>query len=389
MNTSIKIGIVVANSLKSGGGFSYANLIMNAISIDKTEGFEFEVFTTVHENLKLIKEMGLKSNYVNTSVKDWVKNVIIRRVFTIGINLNKAAKQKKIDLIYFLGPYSYWREIENNFPFIFTIHDIGYYELSFFPEYSGKEFWRREKIYREGAIRSYKLIVDSEITKKKLIEYFGLPKEKIITKKFATKKHLIKATRKLPRAWGEKKFVIYPAQFWAHKNHIYLIEALALSLEKGLEIHIVLTGGDMGNMRHVRDMVEHRGLSEYIHFFGFVSDRELMGLYEDAIAMVMPTYLSTTNIPPLEAFTKKLPVLYPHDNITGVDEYLRSNTIPLDLNDPKSMYIGLKKIISNSTEICQKVDAAYNQTIKLCEADHLSDLRLVWKEYAKYRKLWG
>ena len=60
MNNRIKIGILLENNLESRGGFSYANLIMISVALDKTKSFEFEIFTTVYENINLIKEMVKK-----------------------------------------------------------------------------------------------------------------------------------------------------------------------------------------------------------------------------------------------------------------------------------------------------------------------------------------
>lgn len=388
MKRKLTIGILVENQLGSGGGFSYASIILNAISKEKNNKFRFEVFTTVYDNLILIKNLGLNGTYTNRSARDWLKILIKKRIFAFGKSIKKVAKNKKIDIFHFLGPYGSWKIIEDNFPFIFTIHDIGHYELPFFPEYSGREFWRREEDYRMGALRSFKLVVDSDVTRNKLKYYYGTPEDKVIVNKFSTKKHLIIPTKQLPRQWGKERFVIYPAQFWAHKNHAYLIESLEFILEKGLDINMVFCGGDMGNMEFIKNLAKEKGVMKKVHFLGFVSDSELMGLYEDALAMIMPTYLSTTNIPPLEAFAKKLPVLYPSYSKYGVDEYLVSNTIPINLNCTESVYKGLKLIIDEDPSIAEMVNSAYIRTIELCEADHLHVLRCIWNEYSEYRKAW-
>ena len=48
-------------------------------------------------------------------------------------------------------------------------------------------------------------------------------------------------------------YVFYPAQFWAHKNHIYLLEGLK-SLEDnfGLKVGAIFSGGDKGNLDFIK-----------------------------------------------------------------------------------------------------------------------------------------
>ena len=56
-------------------------------------------------------------------------------------------------------------------------------------------------------------------------------------------------------------------------------------------------------------------------------------LYSQAFALVMPTYFGPTNMPPLEAFKFKIPVLY--SNIKGLKEQVEDVNIALDLKRSK------------------------------------------------------
>jgi glycosyltransferase involved in cell wall biosynthesis len=59
----------------------------------------------------------------------------------------------------------------------------------------------------------------------------------------------------------------------------------------------------------VRARVESLGVTDRVHFLGYVSDAEMASLYSNASALVMASYFGPTNIPPLEGFQLSVPVI--------------------------------------------------------------------------------
>ena len=105
-------------------------------------------------------------------------------------------------------------------------------------------------------------------------------------------------------------YFFYPAQFWAHKNHIRILAALVHLREAGIQYNVVFAGGDKGNKKHVEKFVAQNFLNEQVRFLGFVPAEDMRGLYEGSVAVVMPTYFGPTNLPPLEAWLIKRPLVY-------------------------------------------------------------------------------
>jgi glycosyltransferase involved in cell wall biosynthesis len=105
-------------------------------------------------------------------------------------------------------------------------------------------------------------------------------------------------------------YLFYPAQFWAHKNHIRVLQALIALEERGQHPNVVFAGGDKGNLRHVEQFVAKHGLQAQVRFLGFVPAEDVRGLYEASAAVVMPTYFGPTNVPPLEAWALGKPLVY-------------------------------------------------------------------------------
>jgi glycosyltransferase involved in cell wall biosynthesis len=107
-----------------------------------------------------------------------------------------------------------------------------------------------------------------------------------------------------------REFLLYPAQFWPHKNHVNLLFGLdLLKREASLELDIVLTGSDKGNLNHVRKTIAALGLSSQVHILGFVPKADLDILYREAICLTYASFFGPDNIPPLEAFALGCPVI--------------------------------------------------------------------------------
>ena len=141
-------------------------------------------------------------------------------------------------------------------------------------------------------------------------------------------------------------YVFYPAQFWAHKNHVYLLEGLKLLEEKhGILVGAIFAGGDSGNLSYVQEYAARLGLSGRVRFAGFVSNSEIPSLYQQSIALVMPTYFGPTNLPPLEAFELDVPVLY--SNQPGLSDQVGDAALLMDLNNPDSMANHIKALIED------------------------------------------
>ena len=50
------------------------------------------------------------------------------------------------------------------------------------------------------------------------------------------------------------KYLFYPAQYWAHKNHIYILKALKiLKSEEIADVGAIFTGSDKGNLSFLKE----------------------------------------------------------------------------------------------------------------------------------------
>ena len=118
------------------------------------------------------------------------------------------------------------------------------------------------------------------------------------------------------------RFLFYPASFWPHKNHYRIIEAIGLLKKKhGIKISIVFVGTTYSQWQvfaMCNALAKKHSIESQVYFLNYVSDEELAALYMRAVGLVMPTYFGPTNIPYLEAFYYKCPVIA--SDIHGIKE---------------------------------------------------------------------
>jgi glycosyltransferase involved in cell wall biosynthesis len=119
-----------------------------------------------------------------------------------------------------------------------------------------------------------------------------------------------------------ERYLFYPAQFWPHKNHARIYNALAnLKEQFNLEIPLVLCGSFAGQLRketyeELNRIADRRGISNQIIYVGYLPETDMGAVYAGAAALVMPTFHGPTNIPVLEAWVYGCPVIT--SNVRGI-----------------------------------------------------------------------
>jgi len=361
----IRLAIIFDQEIHVGGGYQQA---LNAALIAKKipeDLAEVLFFTTIRENLETLLSYGINAKIINISffakIKNYIRNEVrnirilkIIRFFEKYSMFEKKLLDNKIDLIYFLSPSNLAQSLEE-LNYITTVWDLAHREDPEFPEVRfNRELERRETNYKRILPRATAILVDSECGKRNLSHYYGIDLKRIKIMPFeaseATRQKSdikIKTNVKISQKYQlNVPYIFYPAQFWSHKNHVYLLKGLSILNNKyNISIGAILSGGDKNNRKHVENCAKALNLENHIRFIGFVSNEEVKQLYLQSIALVMPSYFGPTNLPPLEAFNLGVPVLY--SNISGPREQVGDAALLMDLKDPNSMAIHLKNLIED------------------------------------------
>ncbi len=227
-----------------------------------------------------------------------------------------------------------------NVPSIYHPWDLQHVHL---PElFSSRVRLGREMAYRTFCAQARMVAVASAWGKRDLIQHYGLPADKVyvvpgapVLSAYPTPSpdDLMAARRKfaLPDA-----FVFYPAQTWAHKNHIGLLEALAILRDQhGLSVPLVSSGRLNEFFPKIEQRTRELQLSEQVRFLGFVSPLELQCLYRLCRCLVFPSQFEGWGMPLLEAFQAGVPVACA--NVTMLPELVGDAALLFDPNRPAQM----------------------------------------------------
>jgi glycosyltransferase involved in cell wall biosynthesis len=94
----------------------------------------------------------------------------------------------------------------------------------------------------------------------------------------------------------KKAYFYVPNQFWAHKNHLVVIEALRILNSKDvLDFDLIFTGKeyDFRNPEYTNGLkhkINEYGLSNNVIFLGFVDRCEQIRIFQNAIAIIQPSF---------------------------------------------------------------------------------------------------
>lgn len=212
-------------------------------------------------------------------------------------------------------------------PYVTTVWDLQHRLQPVFPEVSTPSEWvARERFFSREIGQAAIVIVGTAEGQAEVERFYGIPPARIRRLPHPTPDFALQAPGAtddgtLARYGLEPGYVLYPAQFWAHKNHVALLRALQLlRSEHGLELRAVFVGSDKGNEAHVRRTAQDLGLDGQVRFLGFVPQPDLVTLYRNAFAMAYLSFFGPENLPPLEAFALGCPVVA--SNVPGAEEQL-------------------------------------------------------------------
>ena len=262
----------------------------------------------------------------------------------------------KADFTWFLSPH--YSQVDS--PFAMTVWDLGHRELPEFPEVSvsGWTFDQREKFYAHVLPRAAMVSIGSMGGREQLHDFYRVSLSRIICNPLPVSQMLLNA--EAIEFDCQKPFLLYPAQFWPHKNHITLVDALNVLRGRGRDFSLIFTGADKGN----RAYVEQYARGSDVQFLGFVELGILKGLYQKARATVFASLMGPDNLPPLEAVALGCPLVLaalledPLDPQEWADAILRAEPIKSD------------------------VPTAEGYARKIVKAlDRFAPLRKLWREY--------
>jgi glycosyltransferase involved in cell wall biosynthesis len=103
-------------------------------------------------------------------------------------------------------------------------------------------------------------------------------------------------------------YAIFPSNFWPHKNHRRLLEALRDLRKRGVSIPLVLVGDDSLADKALRHQLARAKREGWLWVLGYIADEELHTLVCGADCLFFPSLFEGFGIPVAEALAVGVPV---------------------------------------------------------------------------------
>jgi glycosyltransferase involved in cell wall biosynthesis len=185
---------------------------------------------------------------------------------------------------------------------------------------------------REGMEAADRVITVSNLTRKIVIEKYGIDPGKVVTVHNAVDQEVSKEILEIKSKMKEK-VVTFLGRITFQKGPEYFIEAANKILQKDKNVRFVMAGsGDMLNKMIER--VAHLRIADKFHFTGFLKGDDVGNLFALSDVFVMPSVSEPFGIVPLEAMRSKVPVVISKQS--GVAEVL-NHALKIDFWDVDAM----------------------------------------------------
>lgn len=224
----------------------------------------------------------------------------IARVFWEQTVLPTAARKARLDLLHgvdFSRPMTYRQTTVN------TIHDLSPYADNRFFSLAKRTYKRA--LIPIAARKSKAIITLSEFSRREIICRFPFLEGRVFTIPLGVNPVCPSARPKT-----NPPFMLFVGTLENRKNVTALIEGFRILRERGSIPHRLILAGKPGHgWESIRFAIEKSGASDAIDVRGYVSQTDLLELYQSASLFVYPSVYEGFGLPVLEAMAHGIPVI--------------------------------------------------------------------------------
>lgn len=341
----MKIGINASFARKFNTGIGQVTVnYLKSLSSNLKDNNEYVLY--------LEEELELNFPYFqkNVCLPFWKRDDLIRKIWWEKFLLPRKARKDKCSE--FISLYQCPTILSKEIKHTMVVHDII---PKLFPEYLNnfrkRFYW---KLTEEAIKRADKIIAISEHTKKDLVDYLQVPKEKIKVSHIAVdniyKKEIDEEeSMDVLEKYSLKKGYIYNAGgLDKRKNIEKLLKAYQIMLGKDKNIPDLVISGKLNPkmeplITNVEKIAEDLQIDDRVTFLGFVPQEDMPALYKNAKIFVYPSIYEGFGLPILEAMNVGVPVLT--SGVSSIPEVGGEAVRYFDPESPKNMAENMEEVL--------------------------------------------
>lgn len=394
----MRIGIYLGDfSPDVGGGYTFQEEVFRAFVLQSS--FPQHEYIVMCNEMSLNRSeecnaLGIEMHFTKNNRFDNLKeslkvySPLLRKLMGVG-PVERACKVLGLDCLWYVGGGVFEA---TDTPYIATVWDLQHRMTPWFPEMSVGGTWdARELSYVRFLQRASIIITGTEVGRQELALNYGVAANRTRqlphpTPTFVSRERAL-GTGILEKYDLKGAYLFYPAQFWAHKNHIGLLHAMVILRDKyKVQLPLVFAGAEKGNIKFVKKIVDSLNLTGQVIFTGFVTQPELVELYRGAKLMVYPSFCGPENLPPLEAFALGCPVVAA--DVPGAREQLGEAAHLFDPLDYKDIAEKINELLTNESMRNNLVSKGINRANAWTVNNFTEKMIEIFDEFSLYRQCW-
>ena len=396
----MKVGVFLEDfSPDVGGGYTIQEDIFRALLdlIDETSHWfvlfcrrpeSFRTFLTT-PRLEAVAFPGNLSKRVFARAQSGINSLIENR--KRQTRLEQLCKESGVEFMWFVGAEA----VQIDLPYMAIVWDLQHRLQPWFPEVSAGGTWRqRETFYGEYLRRATYIIAGTDAGRMEIERFYQVTTNRIKILPHPTPAFALNAkpddVDSLLNKYGLRsgKYLLYPAQFWSHKNHAnLLLAAAALKREHQIDLPVVFVGSNKGNEEYVRSFAAQLKPSIDVSFLGFVPVEDLVALYRGAFALAYVTFFGPENLPPLEAFALRCPVIA--SDVSGAREQLGEAALFVDPRNPAEIAATIKTLHDNDSLRRTLIEQGRARAERWTAKEFVRGVFAALDEFEPVRRCWG
>jgi glycosyltransferase involved in cell wall biosynthesis len=272
-------------------------------------GNEVYVRSLLHGFASLDRESEFITYLSMEDAEAWVPSRFpVRRIagnpfVRLGCDFALKLRQDRPELLH----VQYTAPLACSVPVVVSVHDVSFLEHpDYFPFYRALQL---RLTVQHTVHKAARILTGSEFSRDSIARAYRMDPDRIAVVPNAAADCFHQVRREAALAETRERFAIATpfilsvGDLQPRKNHMGLIEAFArlIRAHPNLPHHLVLAGKETWFARRVRDAARHSGVADRIRFLGFVTDDDLLQLYNACELFCFPSFYEGFGLPVLEA----------------------------------------------------------------------------------------
>lgn len=305
-------------------------------------------------------QMEGNRKYTGIAAADRFINKVMRHLMDSSV-----LKANHADILY--CPFGAAVFKEQGIPAVSTILDIQH---EYYPQFfDAGELEHRRKFYRDIVNRVERVACISDYTKETFCSTYGFDSERAktiyiaIQNRFQKKDDSILERLRLT----QERYIVYPANFWEHKNHKLLLHAFSMYAVEHKNAKLVLTGNPLEQKQYYDRLLEQFHIQDNVVITGYLTEEELYAVLDGAKGLIYPSLFEGFGIPVAEAMHLHKRIAC--SNLTSLPEIGCSSIHYFNPKKPDEIYDGIAYLYSG--EMTDEMKREYDEKLKTYETENM------------------